>query len=133
MLHSGPQERPSIPTELVERLEVASEGSRQLDCEMAVAVGGFFTEPSRYGFDSLDYAYFDAEGARVSPGHGGDQMVPHYTTSLDDALALAARRELDPMLILERAIHQARRYGPIPTDIAKLTRYVCIAILTDAA
>lgn len=77
--------------EVIERLEAASEGSRELDCQIAVAVDGYFEMPSRYGWEAPDYGYVDDEGARVEPGHGGDQLVPRYTTSLDASLALAER------------------------------------------
>lgn len=83
--------KPTEPGEVVERLAAAEVGSRELDCALAVLLDGYIEEPSRYGWEAHDYAYIDGEGGRVSPGHGGDQLVPHYTTSLDAALALAER------------------------------------------
>lgn len=78
-------------TDLIKRLEEAEAGGRELDAAIAVLIGGFFAVKSRLNPAVPDYGYFDAEGAPVLPGHGGDQMVPRYTTSLDAALALAER------------------------------------------
>lgn len=68
-VHSARQEPVSIPSELVERLEAASAGSRELDISLAMET----TYP--YGFDSE--REIDA--------------YPHPTTCLGDALALAER------------------------------------------
>lgn len=77
--------------ELIARLEAAEAGSRELDCEIAVPVGGFYICTPRYEGAPVAYGYVDEDGAHVEPGHGGAQMVPWYTTSLDAALALADR------------------------------------------
>lgn len=84
--------RPSdfVPGELVERLEVASVGSRELDCAIGLALDGFFILPPRYEGDAPRYAY-RKDGTEVHPGQGGTMLVWPYTTSLDAALALAER------------------------------------------
>lgn len=78
-------------TDLIKRLEEAEAGSRELDCEIAVLLDGFFTLPPMWEGGPIGYGYTDKSGARVSPGHGGDLLVRCYTTSLDAALALAER------------------------------------------
>jgi hypothetical protein len=78
-------------TNLIKRLEEAEAGSRELDCEIAVLLDGFFTLPPMWEGGPIGYGYTDKSGVRISPGHGGDQLVRRYTTSLDAALALAER------------------------------------------
>lgn len=76
-------------TSLIERIEAATEGSRELDCEICVAVGWFRRDPARnhynFAFDYVDIR--DPQHDRL-PGHGGDQLVPHITTSMDAAFTL---------------------------------------------
>lgn len=77
--------------DLIEKLEQAEVGSRELDCLLGVLLDGFYVAIPRYHGAPIAYGRIDADGARTEPGHGGDQLVPRYTTSLDAALALAER------------------------------------------
>lgn len=70
---------------LIERLEAAGEGSRELDREIA----------SECGWTNLDVPTFwvksVCDAAGFPPGTAQATPLPHYTTSLDAALALAER------------------------------------------
>lgn len=74
----------SIPTALIERLEVASEGSRELDALIyCSAFDGYTYHPAARAY-----------GAHVLHRSGvrtGLSAIGEYTTSLDAALALAGR------------------------------------------
>lgn len=62
---------------LLRRLEGTTEPDREVDCAIAVQIGGFHLTAKG------NYAYKDKDGALILPGHGGDQLVPRYTESLD--------------------------------------------------
>lgn len=66
--------------ELIKRLEEATGPSRELDAEIAVASGGYF-------FGDGELCYRDGETI-VHPGHGGIDLAPKYTSSIDAALTL---------------------------------------------
>lgn len=70
---------------LIERLEAVGEGSRELDREIA----------SECGWTNLDVPTFwvksVCDAAGFPPGTAQATPLPHYTTSLDAALALAER------------------------------------------
>ena len=73
--------------ELAEAVGQLSEPDRETDCMIGVAVGRFhLVDPPKYG--GPDYGYTDSDGGEVRPGHGGDQLVPRYTASLDAAMTL---------------------------------------------
>lgn len=76
-----------IPTELIERLEAASVGSRELDREIMVLIGGAqqVSEAIFYGPGETVWYCGDYEDSAV------DVPLPYVTTSLDAALALAER------------------------------------------
>lgn len=74
---------------IITSLEQAGEGSRELDCELAVLLDGFVIDGERYGLPR--YCRVNETGGLDCPGQNGDDMVPRYTTSLDRALALAER------------------------------------------
>lgn len=65
-----------------------SKPDREMDCAIAVAALGFFEVAPKWEGGPIGYGYIDADGCRVEPGHGGDQLVPRFTTSLDAALKL---------------------------------------------
>ncbi len=73
--------------ELIEALEKATEGSRELDCEIAVAVCGYFRIEPKYEAAGYGYGYVK-DGHQHVPGLGGDMLVPNFTTSVDAALTL---------------------------------------------
>jgi hypothetical protein len=77
--------------ELIGKLERATGPDRELDALIAVTVAGFFEIAPRWEGEPIGYGYFDADGARIESGHGGDELVPDYTASLDAALALAEK------------------------------------------
>jgi hypothetical protein len=74
--------------ELAERVEGAAGPDRELDCAIAVAALGFFELASKWEGGPVGYGYTDNDGAEVRPGHGGDQLVPRFTFSLDAAMTL---------------------------------------------
>lgn len=76
-------------SELIERVEGLDGPSREVDCEIAVAVDGFVAKRCEWK-DDPDYIDM-REGAAIYPGHGGGQLVPAYTDSLDAAIALTER------------------------------------------
>lgn len=74
---------------------------RATDCDIAVALDGFFVDGEKYGEPA--YCYTDTGGGQVSPGQSGDQLVRRYTASLDAALALVERAlGPDPYYAVER-------------------------------
>lgn len=86
LVHSG--QEAVIPIELVERLDVASEGSRELDWRIAEMFA--IPEPWRVAVGVWP---------PFVPGSKYDKEIPSFTTSLDAALALA-ERVLDPLTAL---------------------------------
>lgn len=74
--------------DLIEKLAQAEVPSRELDCLIGVAIGRFYAEPNRAWPELLDYVRRNADGSIIHPGYGGDQMVPRYTASIDEALTL---------------------------------------------
>ncbi|MFZ5669086.1 MAG: hypothetical protein ACOY4K_06305 [Pseudomonadota bacterium] len=74
-------------SQLLADLKAATEPSRELDCRLAIAVGGFFIDGERYGEPA--YCKHDPDGALIRPGQSGDMMVPRYTASIDAAVRLA--------------------------------------------
>jgi hypothetical protein len=90
---------------LVEALEAAEVGSRESDCALSL-FDGFERHPPRYEGDPAgdQYVKVEGDGARCWPGHGGDQMVPHYTTSLDAIVGLIERKGLNPLDLIGEAL-----------------------------
>lgn len=78
-------------TSLIEKLQKAGGPDRELDCQIAVAVDGFYELPPKWEGGPVGYGYTDAEGTPIHPGHGGDQLVRQYTLSIDAAASLAKR------------------------------------------
>ena len=74
---------------LIARLDKAEGPDRELDCQIAVAVDGFYELPPKWEGGPVGYGYTDAEGTPIHPGHGGDQLVRRYTSSIDAAVSLA--------------------------------------------
>ena len=78
--------------ELIAALEMATGPSRELDCAIAVTIDGYYEIPPKWEGGPVGYGYVEDDGKRyVEPGHGGDQLVPHYTASIDAAVALVNR------------------------------------------
>lgn len=72
---------------LIARIEAATEGSRELDCVIAVASGEFFIKGEICGEPA--YCYIDSDEVLHMPGNGGGAaMVPNYSESVDAALTL---------------------------------------------
>jgi len=67
--------------ELVKKLEMATGPSRELDCSIALAFGGFHLMHETGSGDL--YCRGDER-----PGQAGDMLVPHYTGSMDAAIKL---------------------------------------------
>jgi len=120
-----------IPTELVERLEVAERGSHVLDAELWCARNGYtFVQ-----WDGAGCVY--RERPESSIRHIRHSDIAPVTTSLDAALALAERLGLDPSEVLHEAwrlvVHKhhlhMRRYDG-PAFAGEVARHACIAILT---
>lgn len=77
---------------LIERIERASEGSRELDVAIGLAVGGFFLAEPRCPGDEPMIGYVDKDGSRVEPGNGAqDSLVPIYTAGIDAAMTLVPK------------------------------------------
>lgn len=67
---------------LIEKVEALTMGSRELECEIPVALGIFRIELNdRSG--TTDYVRI-RPGRALYPARGGTQLVPDYTTSIDD-------------------------------------------------
>src|ERR1700676_3513444 len=112
---------------LVARLEGATEGSRELDCDIAVLVDGFFVERRPYADPA--YCTFDEVGVKRTPRGDGQMLVQRYTKSTDAALALIERKLLgQSWLILYRAMMDWRSH--VEPDVSRLLpRVLCIALL----
>jgi hypothetical protein len=74
--------------ELASRCEQATGPDRELDAAIALEACGFYIAAPRYEGDPVAYGYTDKDGIRVEPGHGGMQLVPNFTASLDAAMSL---------------------------------------------
>lgn len=74
--------------ELADRCEAAEGPDRELDCLIAVHALGWLTQPNKGWPEKTDYGYLNDEGGETWPGHGGDQLVRHFTASLDAAMTL---------------------------------------------
>jgi len=124
---------------LIEKLQAATGPDRELDCEIAVALDGYFEVPPRFGRVAVDYACTRG-GETMLPGQGGDQLVPHYTASLDAVVELAERlfghaATLDITINIGAAYHSCA-FFPFELDepfVAENARTpaiaACIAIL----
>ncbi len=66
----------------IEKVEALSMGSRQVECDIAVALGIFRIEPN-VDAGTTDYVRI-RPGLDLYPARGGAQLVPDYTTSIDD-------------------------------------------------
>jgi hypothetical protein len=77
-------------TELAAMLDAATGPSRELDSAIAVALDGFETWPERYEGAGVQYCRRYGDDLAI-PGAAPDSLVPHYTSSIDAALALVER------------------------------------------
>ena len=73
---------------VVERIEGLDGSDRQVDAEIGLATGAFFTVPNKGWPDRLDYCRINGDGSQTFPGNGFDQLVPAYTASIDAAMTL---------------------------------------------
>jgi len=73
---------------LADRVEAGDGADRELDCLIAVACLGYFEVPPKWKGGPIGYGKFDSDGAEIHPGHGGAQLVPRFTASLDAAMTL---------------------------------------------
>lgn len=125
-------------SELLERVKAATGPDRELDCEIAIAVDGYFTLPPRWDGGPIGYGYVDADGTLIHPGHGGDQLVKRYTASIDAALALVERC-LPEWWWLREDGHSIRLVGPdngdcYPSSVGKhhLVPFAILSALLSA-
>lgn len=77
-------------SELLARVEAATEPDREIDCAIAVTVDGHFIDGKDFRGRPI-YCRRDPDGAITSPGQGHDMLVRRYTASVDAALALVER------------------------------------------
>ena len=73
---------------LSDQVEAATGADRELDAAIGVAIGRFRAEPNKGWPDRLDYIELREGGVQCYPGNGFDQLVPHYTASIDAGLTL---------------------------------------------
>lgn len=113
-------------TSLIEKLEGAEVGSRELDAEIARLFG--WTQENIWRDPTF----------RNGDWYGPDSYVPQrcpptFSTSLDAALALAERLGHDVFGIMADVIERLERDGwsgfPAPGLQSALARYFCAAIL----
>lgn len=97
--------------ELATRCEQATGPDRELDGDIATAIGWQDVRRESYGF---------VRG--VCPAKGKRQQVYRYTASLDAAMTLAVQGISAPD-VLRKAIERCSRYGA-PTFIEALPRFV---------
>lgn len=118
---------------LIERLEAAGEGSRELDAE--IAVRSAYRGAVRI-VDAREESIFRHQPGWCRDANDISILVPNYTTSLDAALALA-ERVLDSKsalhLLADLLSYEAAQsdFDLIKTD--DLPRLLCIAILKARA
>lgn len=75
--------------DLIAKLEAALEGSRELDFDMALAIGNMRIIPEDYQHSEYAEAYIDGEWECIgSEGQWEDYWLPNWTTSIDAALTL---------------------------------------------
>lgn len=101
--------------DLIERLEAAAEGSRELDAEIAREVGTAPEEgpaPYAWHFDGWDFYRAEAADAHVPMRRWG---LKHYTTSLDAALSLV------PEEWTAWALNSTRRKRSFTAELSRLT------------
>ncbi len=81
--------------DLIERLQAATEGSRELDAEIHCAITGRITHSAMpKGFTMVDQGDMakNSRAARSEFIHKNRGPAPHYSTSLDAAVSLATDR-----------------------------------------
>lgn len=89
---------------LIERLEAAEEGSRELDAEIALAIRAPQEYFSRFDKDTDGYpwpGWSDVDGPEcyddaIWGGGGRGWTAPQYTTSIDAALTLIPKDPANP-------------------------------------
>jgi hypothetical protein len=117
---------------LISRLEAAEAGSRELD----VALWLMF-DPGRIerhlGSVRGTWPRGASEAEKAARRASFlDSNAPHFTTSLDAALALAERLDLDVLAITNEAVEALAVSGwssSLRTLVPELARHACIAIL----
>lgn len=95
---------------LIERLQAASEGSRELDMEVFKAIGApvpfqFMNKLLALEFNDVEQAYF----AKVSDDMRVRYSPPAYTASIDAAMTLIPDEMRDEIEIT--TLHQVARVG----------------------
>jgi len=141
---------------LIERLEKAGEGSRELDWQLIKAFFGFSMWKSKHGYWNLDWPaewpfserplhcsipgrspddVYDSEtGKKLPPEEEPTDWLetiecPEFTASLDAALALAERQGLDGWNTLYAAMMNWKAHDPRGPLSQTLPLALCIAIL----
>ena len=106
---------------LVERLEAATEGSRELDGEIAAA---FNQVPPQYQKRSASQTYLWSDGR---PGlHARSWTPPNYSTSADAAMAFAQQQTGSWWSPLRTAVEVI---GRTTLPVSYLPRFILIALL----
>jgi hypothetical protein len=118
--------------ELADACEAAEGPDRELDCAIAVSAANFFEIPPRYDGGPIGYGYHDAKGAEIHPGHGGDQMVPAYTASIDAAMTLVPEG-CDVTLDREKGFGAALVFDTLGVDTIGAARATTPALALCAA
>jgi hypothetical protein len=114
-----PPRRPDMDSQaLIQRLEAAEVGSRELDAEIGLLI-------------RHDYPHTSAEiiGEGVIRDRAGEYAAKPYTTSLDAALALVERHGLDPWQVLYAAMMNWKAHDPRGSLSRELPLAICIALL----
>lgn len=93
---------PSDLQALAERLDGLSGPDRATDCELAVALDGFWYDDGAI-YARAGYCH-EVDGVICTPGQAPDMLVPKYTYSLDAAVALVERVLPGWFLTLDRYV-----------------------------
>lgn len=117
-------------TSLIEKLEGAEVGSRELDALVHVAVAN---DPNTYVVEPSAESIFSHKPGWYRTGNDLSCLADPVTTSLDAALALAERLGHDVFGMMADVIERLERDGwsgfPAPGLQSALARYFCAAIL----
>jgi hypothetical protein len=124
--------------DLIKRLEEAEEGSRKLDAEIALLLGGpqaYFND-FKSNIDGYQFGGFsDVDGPdcfsgdAIWAGGGRSWEAPTYTASVDDALGLAGN-DIDKIEVLDDALDDTVQRGyPTGRFTEKLIINICLVIV----
>lgn len=69
------------------RCEALTASDRTVDCDIGLTLGAFDLRENKT-YERWDYVDIRERGRESWPGHGGDQLIPDYTNSIDEAMKL---------------------------------------------